>query len=374
MTKKKKIIISLSVVLAILVTIFGGFLGLHIARKNKMGTMDFYALNGSANKVVLFIGDGMGFNHIKVASTYHEKSMFMTTFAFQGQVSTFSNSIVSPTDSAASASALATGQKFDNKEVSRHNGIDIKTISEYAKQNGFGVGIVTTDNLYGATPACFSSHANKRGDTEQIILGQIDSNIDLFLGAGKSTYESYNESFESKGYNYQNDISFLSNENVKQFGVFENVVANDGNNTSPTLKMLTNYAVDYFEANYPNGYFLMIEGAHIDKKSHSNEIIEMTNYLNNFDESIKLCHEKLALQNNVAIIVTADHETGGLQYSGQSKSEIDNSLYTRTGHTGANVPYYIFYKTEKGVNLGSIIKPKIDNTDIFKLSESLFGL
>lgn len=374
MTKKRKIIISICVVFSIIFAICGGFLGLIISRNIRLNTIDFSNINSSSNKVVLFIGDGMGFNHIKATSSFYERPMFMTTFENQGQVSTFSNSLFSPTDSAASASSLATGKKYDNKEVSRHHGADIQTISELAKAKGIGVGIVTTDNLYGATPASFSSHANKRGDTDQIILGQLTSNIDLFLGAGKNTYENYKQTLIDKGYNYQNDLSLLQINQTKQFGVFESVVAVNGSNTSPTLEMLTDYAVNYLEANFPNGYFLMIEGAHIDKRSHSNDIFGMMSYLNSFDSSIEICYDKLQSQSSITMIVTADHETGGLNFNNQTKEEINNSLYTRSGHSSKDVPYFIFQKTESPIKISSVLKSKIDNTDIFKLSKALLGL
>lgn len=374
MKRKKIIIISISLVITIIFAIFGGFLGLILSRNAQLNTIDFSEITGSSKKVVLFIGDGMGVNHVKATSSYYEKQMFMTSLEYQGMVSTFSNSLFSPTDSAAAASSLATGRKFNNKEVSRHNGIDITTISEKAKNKGLGVGIVTTDNLYGATPASFSSHANNRGDTKQIVLAQAKSNIDLFLGAGKTTYEAYKNLFENNGYNYKNDLSLFENNFEKQIGVFNNIVAENGDNISPTLEMLTEYAITYLEANYPNGYFLMIEGAHIDKASHSNDIFKMMSYLNSFDESIKICHDKLQTQANVTIMVTADHETGGLNYNNQTKDEINNSLYTRSGHSSKNVPYFIYQKTESAIKLNSVLKNKIDNTDIFKLSEALLNL
>lgn len=371
--KKTKILIALlSILMLFAISIFGGFLGVFIQRKSKQNTMDFSSLVSSANKTVLFIGDGMGENHIKVASAFYEKEMFMTSFEKKGFVSTFSNSLVSPTDSAAAASALATGQKFDNKEVSRHNGIDVETISEIAKKTGIGVGIVTTDSLDGATPSCFSSHANRRGDSDEIIKGQIASQIDLFLGAGKNTYDNYQREIEAKGFVYSSNFSDFSLAQRRVFGSFESVVSKDGTNLAPTLEMLTEFAIDFFETNFPDGYFLMIEGAHIDKKSHSNQIFEMVEYLNSFDQSIKIAHDKLNTQNGVAIIVTADHETGGLQFNNQTKEQISNSLYTRTGHSSKDVPYFIFFKPSKDVDLQTL-KSKIDNTDIFKLCKSFIS-
>lgn len=371
--KKTKILIALlSILMLFAISILGGFLGVFIQRKSKQNTMDFSSLVSSANKTVLFIGDGMGENHIKAASAFYEKEMFMTSFEKKGFVSTFSNSLVSPTDSAAAASALATGQKFDNKEVSRHNGIDVETISEIAKKTGIGVGIVTTDSLDGATPSCFSSHANRRGDSDEIIKGQIASQIDLFLGAGKNTYDNHQREIEGKGFAYSSNLNDFSFAQRRVFGSFESVVSKDGTNLAPTLEMLTKFAIDFFETNFPDGYFLMIEGAHIDKKSHSNQIFEMVEYLNSFDQSIKIAHDKLIEQNGVAIIVTADHETGGLQFNNQTKEQISNSLYTRTGHSSKDVPYFIYFKPSKNVDLNAL-KPKIDNTDIFKLCKAFIS-
>lgn len=361
-------------IVSVVVIACGTWLGLVLKDRNRGSKSEYDALFDSANKVVLFIGDGMGDNHIKTASAYLGKDIFFTGFEIKGHCTTNSNAILSPTDSAAAASALATGQKFDNSEVSRHNGKDITTISELAMSKGYDVGIVTTDSLSGATPASFSSHANKRGDKEEIITGQIKSNIKLFLGAGKGDYDSFQTQIELKGYTYISDYSLLSNTHSKVFGTFERVGSRDGTNTIPTLEMLTTFAIDYMENNCPQGYFLMIEGAHIDKRSHANNIESMIRYLDNFDASIKCVYDKIASQIGTAIIVTADHETGGLKYNGETKSQISDSMYTRTGHSSADVPYYVHLNIAKTIDVAKIFLPVIDNTNIFRMCKSCLGV
>lgn len=373
MQKKNKIFLSILSIFAFLIfTVAGYFVGIAIYRNGMLNQSDYSKLVGEAKKTVLFIGDGMGENHIKVSSTYFDKEMYMTSLSLHGKVSTFSNNMLGPTDSAAAASALATGKKYDNGEVSRHAGKDIQTISEYAKSIGLGVGVVTTDSLYGATPASFSSHASDRGDKDDIIQGQLNSNIDLFLGAGLTKYNEFQIQFENKGYTYVSEYSALAETSQKVFGVFDSVVSKDGTNATPTLEMLSTYAISYMEQNFENGYFLMIEGAHIDKRSHSNKIFEMMDYLNSFDESIKVVSNKLAGQTGTAVIVTADHETGGLNYSGQSKDKIRNSMYSTSGHTAKDVPYYISINTDE-IDVSKVIKSKIDNTDIFRLTKALIS-
>ena len=369
----KLIYVFISVVLLFLI-ISAVFFGVLLYKRSRGLKNDYKSLIGTANKVVLFIGDGMGDNHIKCASAYLEKDIFFTSFNINGHCTTHSNALISPTDSAAAASAMATGQKFDNSEVSRHKGQNITTITELATSQGYGVGIVTTDALTGATPASFSSHAEKRGNSEEIIGGQISSNIKLFLGAGKEKYDNYKTQLSENGYTYTNEYNELSLTADKIFAAFKSVKSYDGTSTIPTLSMLTNFAIEYMETTCPQGYFLMIEGAHIDKRSHDNNIESMIKYLNDFDESIKQTYNKISDLIGTAIIVTADHETGGLRYNGETKSQINNNLYTKTGHSSANVPYYIKINPNNDVETKNLFKPTIDNTDIFRLCKSLLNV
>lgn len=373
MKTKAKFLWSLgAIVLAILITI-GAMFGAIYFKRSKGTKQNYESLRDSANKVVLFIGDGMGENHIKTAQVYLERDIFFDNFEISGYCTTYSNALLSPTDSAAAASALATGQKFDNKQVSRHNGKDVETISELALKKGLGVGIVTTDSLSGATPAAFSSHADKRGDDEDIIGGQINSNINLFLGAGANSYKNYQTQFENKGYTFVSNFADLNVTSNKLIGSFESVVSSNGTDETPTLDMLSNFAINYMEQNCPQGYFLMIEGAHIDKRSHKNDIFSMIDYLDNFDKSIKTVYDAIGNQNRTAIAVTADHETGGLKYNGETKAQISNKMYTRTGHSSANVPYYVHIKNDE-IDASGIFQKTIDNTDIFRFCKSCMNV
>ena len=111
----------------------------------------------------------MGENHIKISSLFLDVEPIFNSFNKDGYVTTFSKNLFIPTDSAAAATALATGKKVNNKEIAYHKGEYIDSISDYAKSQGYGVGIVTTDSLAGATPAAFSSNASNRSNTDEII-------------------------------------------------------------------------------------------------------------------------------------------------------------------------------------------------------------
>lgn len=366
--KLKKISVAVFLSLWILAVTFSLTVsGIVVWRSEWSNQFDFSPLQSAANKTILFIGDGMGENHIKVTDSYFEDPLFLPTFGEQGKVTTFSKKILKPTDSAAGGSALATGQKFKNYSVARNDGKDIEQITTYAKRLGLGVGVVTTDSLSGATPASFSSHANDRYDEEDIIAGQIVSGVDLFIGAGNEAYAPYKDAFVAKGYAFCDSWPLQGATTNKIIASFEEI-GYDETNGKPTLSLLTTYAIAFMEEHFPNGYFMMIEGAHIDKMSHKNKIAEMAHYLRDFDKSIAYAYSVFETIPNSAILVTADHETGGLKFNGQTKEKINDKLYTRMKHSAADVPYFIYLNTTKNVILKDHISARMDNTDIYKIA------
>lgn len=372
-----KILLSL---LLVVVTIFSLSLALVACNKKDVGNTDVFAtLKGQSDKVVLFIGDGMGENHIKVTEAYFEKQLFFDNIATKGYMSTNCLSKFQATDSAAAASALATGQKYARGAVSFKDGKDIKTISEYAKSVGKGVGIVTTDVLSGATPAGFSAHAKQRSDKQTIVNSQIESGIDLFLGAGKNNedfddkvyYTDYQTKFEEKGYTFCTKFDQLSLDSDKVIGAFSKIVNYDATNETPTLKQLSEFAIDFLDKKYPNGYFLMIEGAHIDKMSSKRDIVSMVQYLDELDAAVEAVSAKIKGDSSYTMIVTADHECGDLQYNGETKEQIKDELFKASYHTKVDVPFYVDWKL-KSVDFK--MPSKIDNTDIFRMSCHLLGI
>ena len=361
---KKIIIICVSIFLSLVIIAGLTFGIIAIVKRSKIVTHDFVNVLPEKNKIILFIGDGMGENHIKIAQTYLDKTMCFGGFQYEGHVTTDSTALLSPTDSAAAATALATGQKVKNGAVARKNEENIKSITEYAKEKGLGVGIVTTDSLDGATPACFSAHANNRGDSQDIIESQLISNIDIFLGAGYGTYSAYIERFESAGYEFSNNYSNLNVYADKVIGSFSSIANSNPTDETPTLTSLVGFAADFLEQKYPDGYFLMVEGAHIDKMSHDNRMLDMIEYLNEFDKAIAFARDRFVNDNDMAFIVTADHETGNLQKFNGTKEDISDNLFTRKGHSSQNVKYYLhFCGGEYNVDMPE----KIDNTDVFRM-------
>jgi len=319
--------------------------------------------------VIVVIGDGMGFNHIANAKTYFDDSVFAFDDYFTCPVTTHSlNSKV--TDSAAAASALATGNKVYNRNISKFNGKNLKNLMEIAIENNKKTGIITSDNLYGATPACYSSHANHRNDRDDIISGQANSKIDVLIGAmdSEDTYAKYQTQFQVNNYKYVTSEEELLNTPSNQ-----KIIANLNGlrspyNTSITGQGAFNNIVQYI-LNYldnENGFCLMIENAYIDKCSHSNDLYGALCEVKLLSDIVNTILNFCSNRNDTALIVTADHETGGLRYT-SDKNKINNSLYAKSGHTSANVPLYL-----KGCSVSGY-KKTIDNTDIFKICETLIS-
>ena len=334
-------------------------------------TTSFDQLRGQASKVILLIGDGMGDNHIRNTQLNYDRAMYVDELEYKGHISTFSNHTVC-TDSAAAASALATGRKYNNYEVTHHDGVDIASITEQAKAAGYGVAVVTTDVLSGATPACFSAHAPERTLTDVIISSQIAGSADLLMGRGSQQYTNAQARFEAVGFRFFSAMDQLDMNASRLIAAFPSTSSENGTDTAPTLSMMTEFAVRYMEQHFPNGYILIAEGAYMDKRSHENNLAGMMRHMRNFDITVESVCRTLSDQQGVAVLVTADHECGGLKLA-KNKSELDRSLYTSKHHTAVDVPYFIRLQIASGVP-ADYFTERMDNTDIYRIMRSLLGV
>lgn len=323
--------------------------------------------NQEIKNVILIIGDGMGENHVENAVTYFELEQPSFFDGRTGNLATKSadNEV---TDSAAAATALATGNKVNNGEVARHDGKDLTSISELAKKAGKRVGVVTTDTLDGATPAAFSSHANNRSNSLDILRGQAVSGIDLFMGESSSTYTFYSSLFEENGYTLHFSQTGLENylQCEKLFVTLPNIRSQYAPNCEHhfQLKDMAAFAVEYL--NNDDGYFLMIEGAYIDKYSHSNLLQEAMCETRSLFDTVE--YLRGVVGDDTAIIITADHETGKLE-KGATMYEMSDDLYGSSSHTNRDVPLFVH-----NFNLQIKDNKTPQNTVVFDICKKLLKL
>lgn len=293
--------------------------------------------NPEAKYVFLFIGDGMGINQVYATELYKaalEKNigyspLTMSTFPVQSQMTTYSaNSYV--TCSSAAGTAMATGHKTRNGVLGKDTSLTVsfESIAIKAKKSGYKVGIVSSVGINHATPASFYANQDKRSMYYQISMQLPQSNFDYFGGGGFIAPNGKNndqpcayQNAVNNGYTYINSTSAfdtLKNGHNKILAVNPVILGEgempwtiDSVNGSLTLADFTRKGIELL--NNPKGFFMMVEGGKIDWACHGNETGTAIHEVIAFDQAVETAlqfYKKYPDQ--TLIIVTADHETGGL--------------------------------------------------------------
>lgn len=318
--------------------------------------------------VIIIIGDGMGPNDITLAEqkldSVYDFGLVLNQIKNTGFVTTRSASD-DITDSAAAATALATGTKTTNGYIGVDpSGNELLNITEIARQMGKKVGIVTDDKLSGATPSAFTSHNISRDNTSELISSIIKTKADVFMGEG------YNNVF---GPIDSEARAILDNEYVvaKDYKSFDAALDSDPNNqkkflgiidkyssvASDHLALATQVALDRLQNE--NGFFLMIEGCGTDKFGQNNNINGKLNSVVTLDRTVAAVLKFMKENPDTLLIVTSDHDTGGVKLPKGDESL--SSLLTTKEHTATDVRVF-------AVGKGSeyFANKTVDNTDVAK--------
>lgn len=244
-----------------------------------------------ATSAIMMIGDGMGNNHINMALAAGALDHFYARdLPYQTWCKTYSLS--GTTDSAASATALATGFKTHNGYIGKNSsGGNIVNVSEVAAVKGANVAVLTTDYLDGATPAGFNTHTISRNNSAD-ILAQFDKKLEN----GQLKY-ALGRSGGALTQDTRNALSLISKNNSR--------------------------------------FFIMIEEAYTDKGSHSNDAGTSNEAVARFNDAIAYAIAFVMLHPDTALLITADHETGGI-----IRNPNGSYSYTTGSHTNTNVPYF----------------------------------
>lgn len=334
-----------------------------------------YFLCGCADRqfknVIVVIGDGMGENHILNAIKQFDLEIPVFIEDQKGYINT--NSLSGTTDSAAGGTALATGKKVYNSHLARHEEVNLEQITDIAKAAKMKTGIITTDVLSGATPSAFSANANDRNDLSGIVRTQAQSDIDLLIGRYSLSYKrDYLYLFTDEGYTLKQDsVELLATQKgEKTLGLISNIDSQYrvGCEDDFQLKDIAKFAVRHLENK--NGFFLMIEGAYIDKHSHSNSLYDALSETRSLFDTISFLYE-YAADGKTAIFITADHETGGLQLA-ETKLDLANTLYTASGeHTSTPVPLFVKNYAFDAKNFGYAEGEIPENTVVFEACKAI---
>lgn len=278
--------------------------------------------NQPAKYVFLFIGDGMGENHC-IAADYYLKNttgsgLCFKEFPVKGKVTTFSKSS-DVTDSAAAGTALSSGHKVSNGALNydKDSGRTFEPLAVYAKKHGFKAAVISSVPINHATPAAFYAAVKGRGDYYDIALQMAASDIDYLAGAyhlqipeGKDNIKELAAANKFTVVGSKESFDALDGAAGKTW-VYSDMPAAIDNGRAISLAQLTAKAIEMLKDG--DGFFIMVEGGQIDWASHANDGAAMIYEMTDFDEAIRQAVNFYnANPAQTLILVTADHETGGL--------------------------------------------------------------
>ena len=301
-----------------------------------------------AKYVFYFIGDGMGTNQVLGTEMYLSElkgeigvtPLLFAQFPNSAIATTFS-AFNGVTDSAAAGTALATGNKTKNGAigVTKDLSTEANSVAFWAKDNGYRVGVSSSVTIDHATPASFYAHEGDRGSSYNIGLDLIKANFDFYAGSdfddptnrkesrkdGKS-YESLYDLTQKAGYtlargykDYQKKakkaekIILFQKEEASQKDRSSIPYAIDRKKGDMTLAEITRAGINFLSKEDSKGFFLMVEGGKIDWACHANDAATTFHEVIDFNEAIKVAYEFYEQHpDETLIVVTADHETGGM--------------------------------------------------------------
>ncbi len=308
---------------------------------------------GIPRNIIFIIGDGMGQGAIRFASLAAHGApgrLSFEQFPVRGLARTASaNSRV--TDSAASGTALACGRKTNNGMIGMTpDKQKCRSVAELAHATGRAVGIMTTDQLTGATPAAFLAHVPSRKMAQEIAADMASSGVQVLIGAGARPFlpeksggsrrdgRDLVAELGRKGY-----VQTVTPESLRQTPVDRPVFAFIDDWSNPELPAeFASAVLERLNAD-PDGFFLMIEGCDPDRGGHSNDPDRSAHGVLSVDFLAHAALDFALAHPDTLVVITADHETGGISVSPNRENPRRPFIaYSTKGHTGTAVDVFAF--------------------------------
>lgn len=294
--------------------------------------------NVPVKNVILLIGDGNGLSQISSSVLANKGQLTLTQLKNIGLIKTTSTDNFT-TDSAAGATAFATGKKTKNRFI----GVDsdgklIPNMTEILSEKGFSTGIITTDEIVGATPSAFYAHQKDRGMENEIAQDLTQSKLTFFAAGGKSKvsglshFEIANNA-EEVGKSKADNLAFYLSEN----GVPQ-VLKGRGNLLAETV----DNGLKFLKSK-KKPFFMMVEGAQIDSGGHSNNVGTIVTEGIDFDRAITKAIQFADQNPGTLVVITADHETGGFSIPhGDMKTSTIEGDFTTDDHSATLIPVFSY--------------------------------
>ncbi len=302
---------------------------------------------GRIRNVIFLIGDGMGLSQI-TAAAYANCGLTLMNFNYIGLQR--NNALGAfTTDSAAGGSALATGERHANRHISMtEEGEAVPSLSDWFRGKGLPVGVVTLGNAVDATPTAFYGHSVERDNADELTRCLLDTPVDLLCGSGIRQFTERGDGIDligelSKNYRFVRSIDEINAAEGRVVCIDERMDEAAEESNLGLLAEATRAAIDKLQERGDKGFFLMVEGAKIDYAGHSRclpgSVIEMLSFDLAVAEALKFADEN----GQTLVVVTADHETGGLVLlDGDEQSGRIMGVYTTDDHTPAMLPVFAY--------------------------------
>lgn len=288
--------------------------------------------------IILLIGDGNGLSQISSSVLANKGQLTLTQLRNIGLINTTAADNFT-TDSAAGATAFATGKKTNNRFIGVDTeGKPISSLTEILSEKGFNTAIITTDEITGATPSAFYAHQKDRGMEKEIASDLIKSKLTFFAAGGRSKIP--NLSGFSK-VDQPKDIARSTSQRLAYF-MSENNVPSVLKSRGNLLSEVTENGLEFLKSkNKP--FFMMIEGAQIDSGGHANNVATIVTEGIDFDRAITKAIQFADQNPGTLVIITADHETGGFSIPhGDLKNSVIEGDFTTDDHSATLIPVFSY--------------------------------
>lgn len=329
----------------------------------------------SPRNIILMIGDGMGVAQLYTTYAIKKDKTNITRCKYVALVNTSASDKLI-TDSAASGTAIATGTKTNNGTICIDpNGRILKTILEYAEDHHKATGLVATSAITHATPASFIAHNISRNNYEEIAYDFLKTDIEVFIGGGLDHFikrqDGLNlvDSLTARNYQVVLELDQLhSIRDGKIAGLlYPKHPPSYDKGRDDFLEIASMKAIELLDKNQ-EGFFLMIEGSQIDWAGHDNNMKYLQDEMLDFDQTVGRVLEFAEKDGETLVIITADHETGGLTVvNGDLNSRKVNVNFSSGDHTPVFVPLFAFGPG------ADIFTGVYENTELFNKMMQAFG-
>ncbi|HEX2832417.1 MAG TPA: alkaline phosphatase [Thermoanaerobaculia bacterium] len=313
--------------------------------------------------IILLVSDGSGLAQFTAASNVRGEKFRIGTMPIIG-LHTTACADRAVTDSAAAATTFATGFKtnYESVSIDPKSGEPLETVVERAEKNGKATGLVTTAYFWDATPAAFAAHAKHRHD-KGVREQMMQQGIEIIAGTGLQSFgkdgvPAFEEFAKTYGYTAISTRAALDAAEGDRLAVSFPTQERDADPKEARLPELATWAIEHLK-NDPDGFFLLIEHEGTDSANHQNAGADFRNAIASFDEAVGVALDFASQRNDTLVLVTGDHETGGMRLS-ETKSAKWRIEYSTTDHTATAVP--IFAYGAGAASFGGFQ----DNTDIGK--------